>query len=135
MQIHAEYNDTIIKTSEHFFKKYTSKSTLFRYISLRVYHGILPCPILSAYEISSHNCHRNVSLPSGASLWNGMFGRVEGQYTTIDLLMKWEMIKKCHKYRTDDKTLFTMRGRKTNYCLILFLGNQIKIFLFYINIV
>ena len=24
----------------------------------------------------------NVSLPSGAWLWNGMFGRVEGQYTT-----------------------------------------------------
>ena len=44
------------------------------------------CPILSAkptYAISSHNCHRNVSLPSGASLWNGMFGRVEGQYTTV----------------------------------------------------
>ena len=35
-----------------------------------------------AYAISSHNCHRNVSLSSGASLWNGMFGRVEGQYTT-----------------------------------------------------
>ena len=34
------------------------------------------------YAISSHNCHRNVSLPSGASLWNCMFGRVEGQYTT-----------------------------------------------------
>ena len=33
------------------------------------------------YAISSHNCHRNVSLPSGALLWNGMFGRVEGQYT------------------------------------------------------
>ena len=47
--------------------------------------GFLPCPIFlakSAYTISSHNCHRNVSLPSGASLWNGMFGRVEGQYTT-----------------------------------------------------
>ena len=47
--------------------------------------GFLPCPIFSAklaYAISSHNCHRNVSLPSGASLWNGMFGRVEGQYTT-----------------------------------------------------
>ena len=47
----------------------------------------LPCPIFSAkpaYAISSHNCHRNVSLPSGASLWNGMFGRVEGQYTTLD---------------------------------------------------
>ena len=47
--------------------------------------GFLPCPIFSAkptYAISSHNCHRNVSLPSGASLWNGMFGRVEGQFTT-----------------------------------------------------
>ena len=47
--------------------------------------GFLPCPIFSApsaYAISSHNCHRNVSLPSGASLWNGMFGRVKGQYTT-----------------------------------------------------
>ena len=29
--------------------------------------------------------HWNVSLPSGASLWNGMFGRVEGQYTTRDI--------------------------------------------------
>ena len=27
--------------------------------------------------------HWNGSLPSGASLWNDMFGRVEGQYTTI----------------------------------------------------
>ena len=27
--------------------------------------------------------HWDVSLPSGASLWNGMLGRVEGQYTTI----------------------------------------------------
>ena len=26
--------------------------------------------------------HRNVSLPSGASLWNGIIRRVEGQYTT-----------------------------------------------------
>ena len=25
----------------------------------------------------------NVPLPSGASLWNGMFGRVKGQYTTL----------------------------------------------------
>ena len=29
--------------------------------------------------------HWNVSLPSGASLWNGMFGRAEGQYITIGL--------------------------------------------------
>ena len=27
--------------------------------------------------------HWNVSLPSGASVWNGMFGRVKGQYTTV----------------------------------------------------
>ena len=49
--------------------------------------GFLPCPIFSAkptYTISSHNCHQNVSLLSGASLWNGMFGWVEGQYTTIN---------------------------------------------------
>ena len=60
--------------------------SLFWCISLWLYHQILPSPILSAkpaYAISSHNCHRNVSLPSGASLWNGMFGRIEGQYTTI----------------------------------------------------
>ena len=47
--------------------------------------GFLLCPLSSAksaYAISPHNCHRNVSLPSGTSLWNGMFGRVEGQYTT-----------------------------------------------------
>ena len=64
----------------------SSQFTFFQCISLWLYHGILPCPILSAkptYTISSHNCHWNVSLPSGASLWNGMFGRVEGQYTTI----------------------------------------------------
>ena len=36
-----------------------------------------------AYITSSHNWNRNVSLPFGASLWNGMFGRVEGQYTKI----------------------------------------------------
>ena len=30
--------------------------------------------------------HWNVSLPSGASLWNDMFGRVEGQYTTLFII-------------------------------------------------
>ena len=46
--------------------------------------GFLPCSIFqpTAYAISSHNCHQNVSLPSGASFWNGRFGRVEGQYIT-----------------------------------------------------
>ena len=43
---------------------------------------------LVPYAISSHNCHQNVSPPSGASLWNGMFGRVEGQYTTVSVRVK-----------------------------------------------
>ena len=54
--------------------------------------GFLPCPISSAkyaYAISTHNCHWNVSLPSGASLWNGKFGRDEGQNTT-----KWPYISR-----------------------------------------
>ena len=53
--------------------------------SMSVSWDFLPCPISSAkhaYAISSHNCHRNVSLPSGASLRNGKFGRIEGQNTT-----------------------------------------------------
>ena len=55
------------------------------YQSMSVPWDFLPCPILSAkhaYAISSHNCHWNVSLPSGASLWNGKFGRVKGQNAT-----------------------------------------------------
>ena len=47
--------------------------------------GFFPCPILlarSTYAIFPHKFHRNVSLPSGASLCNGKFGRVEGQNTT-----------------------------------------------------
>ena len=37
---------------------------------------------ISAYAISSHNC-QNVSLPSGASPWNGIFGRVKrSKYNT-----------------------------------------------------
>ena len=48
--------------------------------------GFYLVPFFSAkptYAISSPNCHRNVTLSSGASLWNGMFARVEGQYTTL----------------------------------------------------
>ena len=54
--------------------------------SMSVPWDFLPCPISSAkhaYAISSHNCHWNVSLPPGASLWNSKFGRVEGQNTAI----------------------------------------------------
>ena len=53
--------------------------------SMSVPWDFLLCPISSgkhAYAISSHNCHWNVSLPSGASPWNGKFARVEGQNTT-----------------------------------------------------
>ena len=48
--------------------------TLFRCVSLWVYHGFYLVPFrqpISAYAISSHNCHWNVSLPFGASSWNG----------------------------------------------------------------
>ena len=38
--------------------------------------------LISAHAISSHNCHLNVSPPSGASPWNGIFGRIKGQNTT-----------------------------------------------------
>ena len=36
--------------------------------------------------------HWNVSLPSGPSLWNGMFGQVEGQYTTMRQLRRWKRL-------------------------------------------
>ena len=66
--------------------------SLFRCISLWLYHGILPCPIFSAkpaYAISFDYCPLGC-VTSGASLWNGMFGRVEGQYTTICVhTVKW----------------------------------------------
>ena len=55
----------------------SSQVTLFQCISLWLYHGILPCPILSAkaaYAISSHNCHRNVSLPLSLE-WHNWPGR------------------------------------------------------------
>ena len=58
--------------------------------------GILACPILlakSTYVISPHKCHRNVSLPSDASLCNGKFGRVEGQNTTISTFVGYLMPK------------------------------------------
>ena len=54
--------------------------------SMSVPWEFLPCPTSSvkpANAISSHNCYWNMSLPSGASPWNGKFGRAEGQNTTI----------------------------------------------------
>ena len=37
--------------------------------------------------------HWNVSLPSGASLWNGMFGWVEGQNTTLTHSHDWTNLR------------------------------------------
>ena len=54
--------------------------------SMSVPWDFLPCPISlakHAYAISTHNCHWNVSLPSGASPWNGKIGQIEGQNTTF----------------------------------------------------
>ena len=46
--------------------------------------GFLPCPIFFQPSLPTRFLliTATVSLPSGASLWNGMFGRVKGQYTT-----------------------------------------------------
>ena len=59
------------------FDRHQAEITVMQFTghSLLVHHsevGPSPCPILSAEltcTISSHNCHWNVSLPSGASLW------------------------------------------------------------------
>ena len=59
------------------FDRHPAEITVMQFTghSLPVHHsevGPSPCPILSAKltcAISSHNCHWNVSLPSGASLW------------------------------------------------------------------
>ena len=78
------------------------------------------CPILSeklAYTISSHNCHRNVPLPSGASIWNGMFGRVEGQYTTLfQRQVNWYMhkIKYIYIYSILDVRLLIYKNIEKN---------------------
>ena len=59
------------------FVRHQAEITVMQFTghSLPVHHsevGPSPCPILSAEltcAISSHNCHWNVSLPSGPSLW------------------------------------------------------------------
>ena len=62
----------------------SSQVTLFRCITLKWDLHLVPFhqPI-SAHAISSPNCHWNVSLPSGASPWNCIFGRVKrSKYNT-----------------------------------------------------
>ena len=52
------------------------------YQSMSVSWDFLPCPISSAKHAHTRSLsitgHWNVSLPSGASLCNGMFARAEG---------------------------------------------------------
>ena len=75
--------------------------------SMSVSWDFLPCPISlakHAYAIFSHNCHWNVSIPSGASPWNGKFGRVEGQNTTIELFWHLTVFKQrlhLHSHSTE----------------------------------
>ena len=56
--------------------------------------------------------HWNVSLLSDASLWNGMFGRVEGQYTTIAHIMLREF--KNNKHPTTKKICVYGQGLITD---------------------
>ena len=44
--------------------------------------------------------HWNVSLPSGASLWNGIFGRFKGQNTTLMHMDKINMFAKMKENKT-----------------------------------
>ena len=87
--------------------------------------GFLPCPIFStkpAYAISSHKCHLNVSLPSGASLWNGLFGRVEGQYITKERNLKQQML-----IHLSNGQLFLVTNSQTFFCST----NFSKVFIYF----
>ena len=87
--------------------------------------------------------HWNVSLPSSASLWNGMFGRVEGHYTTRRLIIQMLRLT-IYKNMEDLKfnstvssfKCFSMTGRSENQqsafthspmCIKMWLGISFKI--------
>ena len=112
------------------------------YQSMSVSWDFFPCPILlarSTYAIFPHKCHRNVSLPSGASLWNGKFGRVEGQNTTSSPsdveIGKYPFITINHRY-TLTRIACTGRGpfsgSNTSVCKLFVLG-IVEIILRYAN--
>ena len=102
--------------------------------------GILACPILlakSTYEISPHKCHRNVSLPSSASLCNGKFCRVEGQNTTLSLTKPKDKIyktkndnikkKSFHNYITLERWLIFFERRQVTLDMRSFLFFPLKV--------
>ena len=61
---------------------------------------------------------QNVSLPSGASLWNGMFGWVEGQYTALYQLANCSLVS--YKFLLSSQKLWLYR-----YGLFTALGYKI----------
>ena len=70
---------------------------------------------ISAHAISSHNCHYNVSLPSGASPWMAFLAGSKGQNITkrlIGIKMKFAILKdfrrgdKMFRYVSDTKAKF-----------------------------
>ena len=94
------------------FNRHQAEITVMQFIghSLPVHYYMsvswaLPCPFhqpISAHAISSPNCHWNVSLPSGASPWNSIFGgRVEGQNITY--------VWRCQQQTTTSLSLFASK--------------------------
>ena len=79
--------------------------------SLPVHHsevGPSPCPILLAEltcAISSHNCHWNVSLPSGASLWMTFLAWSKAKIQQLPP----------QGWRTQSAILFTHSWRENNW--------------------
>ena len=71
---------TVMQFTGHSLPVHQSMSVPWEFFYLVPFHQSI-----SAHAISSRNCHQNVSPPSGASSWNGIFGRVEGQNTTLVL--------------------------------------------------
>ena len=58
------------------FVRHQAEITVMQFTghSLPVHQSMAVPWDFTLYAISSHNCRLNVSLPSGASLWNGMLG-------------------------------------------------------------
>ena len=73
---------TIMQFTGHSLPVHQSMSVPWDFFYLVPFHQ--PNPPTRSLSITGH---WNVSLPTGASLWNGVFGRVEGQNTTIMALL------------------------------------------------
>ena len=71
---------TVMQFTGHSLPVHQSMSVPWDFFYLVPFHQ--PNPPTRSLSITGH---WNMSFPSGASLWNGMFGRVEGQNTTITL--------------------------------------------------